>query len=242
MRRRSFFPPDRSQGVYGDLERAEAQGGRESGLRCCDRGPSVEGIVSNLYLDTSALVKLYVEEEQGPDLVREAVRMAQRVAYLHGSIRRSSGCPRAQREGKRTRPRAASSGRRSHRCAMARVTFGSPSPMCRLPGRRDGRAVCSARLRRDPPGKRREARARSSDVRFLAFDDRLVEAARKLRCRSSRERRHRPDVAAEKASPIIYNLRASSIANTREEVAAWLTILSARVRHYPPARDVELLA
>jgi len=131
-----------------------------------------------VYLDTSALVKLYAEEENGRELVRRAVEESERtatstVAYAEAR----AGLARQQREGIFTAEelRRAVSDLDDDWPTYARLTVSDPlarqagelAERHALRGYDSVHLASAVRL-----GKRFE------DLRFLAFDGRLTDAAR----------------------------------------------------------------
>ena len=132
-----------------------------------------------LYLDTSALVKLYVREE-GYDLVREAVRGAGRVATSTVAYAEAGAVlARKEREGdldeegyRRAVEALDAEWRGFVRQAVSdRVAYraGEMAQRYALRGFDAVHLASAARLRE-----------RFRDLRFLAFDDRLEEAARRV--------------------------------------------------------------
>ena len=132
-----------------------------------------------LYLDTSALVKLYVREE-GYDLVREAVRGAGRVttstvAYAEAMavLARKERESDLDEEGYRRAVEALDGEWRGfvRQAVSDRVAYraGEMAQRYALRGFDAVHLASAARLRE-----------RFRDLRFLAFDDRLEDAARRV--------------------------------------------------------------
>ena len=123
-------------------------------------------------------MKLYVEEEQGPDLVREAVSMAQRVgtstvAYAEAR----AALARKERDGELDRGQllqaveAIDAQWRGYvRVPVSNVVAYRAGALAERYALRGFDAIHLASAAR--------LRERFSDLHFLAFDDRLVEAAR----------------------------------------------------------------
>lgn len=132
-----------------------------------------------LYLDTSALVKLYVEEDDGRELVREAVEGAERVATSTVAYAEArAALARKEREGVLDREQ--------HRQAVSDLDGDWRGYVCQtvsnLVAYRAGEMAGRYALRCfDAIHLASAARLgeRFLDLRFLAFDARLTEAAKR---------------------------------------------------------------
>lgn len=133
-----------------------------------------------LYLDTSALVKLYVEEEEGRGLVREAVRQAGRVATSTVAYAEARAAfARKAREG--------ILGEEGHRRAVATFDedwgYFTRLAVSNLVAYRAGTLAGQYALRGfDAIHLASAVRLgeRFEGLEFLAFDERLTDAARQL--------------------------------------------------------------
>ncbi len=133
-----------------------------------------------VYLDTSALVKLYVREEEGGELVREAVGQAERIAtstIAYAEARASLA--RKLREGIFTEEQ--------HRGAVCDLdedwSAYSRLSVSNQVARRAGELAEQHALRGFDAihlASAARLRERFEDLRFLAFDDRLTDAARRV--------------------------------------------------------------
>lgn len=131
-----------------------------------------------VYLDTSALVKLYVEEEEGGELVRRAVEKSERTAtstIAYAEAR--AGLARKQREGLFTAEelRRAVSDLDDDWLTYARLNVSNPvvRQAGELAERHALRGYDAVHL-----ASAVRLSERFEDLRFLAFDDRLNDAAR----------------------------------------------------------------
>lgn len=132
----------------------------------------------NLYLDTSALLKLYVEEE-GREIVREAVEAAEvaatsTVAYSEaraGLARRLREGDFTEEEHRRAVERLDREWRGYERLAVSNLVAYRAGELAERHALRGFDAVHLASAAR--------LEERFEDLRFLAFDDRLSDAARK---------------------------------------------------------------
>lgn len=131
-----------------------------------------------VYLDTSALVKLYAAEEDGRELVRRAVEESERIATSTVAYAEArAGFARKQREGIFTvdELRRAISDLDEDWPTYARLNVYDPVVYLagRLAERHALRGYDSVHL-----ASAVRLSARFEDLRFLAFDDRLNDAAR----------------------------------------------------------------
>ncbi len=130
-----------------------------------------------LYLDTSALVKLYVQEEEGYDVVREAVEWAERVATstvayaeARAALARKERESDLDEEGHRRAVGALDDDwRRYDRLAVSNLVSYRAGEMAQRYALRGFDAIHLASAAR--------LLERFPDLRFLAFDDRLREVA-----------------------------------------------------------------
>lgn len=133
-----------------------------------------------VYLDTSALVKLYVLEEEGLELVHEAVRQAEAVATSTVAYAEArAGLARKWREGIFTEEQ--------YRGAVSDLDEDWPAytrlAVSNLVAHRAGEMAERYSLRGfDAVHLASAARLeeRFEDLRFLAFDERLTAAAREV--------------------------------------------------------------
>ncbi len=131
-----------------------------------------------VYLDTSALIKLYVDEEEGRELVHEAVDKADMVATSTVAYAESrSGLARRFREGYFTEERLRDAVSDLDRDWGDFLTLPASNSLAREAGdmaeRHALRGFDAIHL---ASAKRLEDRF--EDLRFLAFDDRLTDAAK----------------------------------------------------------------
>ncbi len=131
----------------------------------------------NLYLDTSALLKLYVQEE-GREIVREAVEAAEvaatsTIAYAEaraGLARRLREGDFTEEEHRRAVQRLDREWRGYERLAVSNVVAYRAGELAERHALRGFDAVHLASAAR--------LEERFEDLRFLAFDGRLLDAAR----------------------------------------------------------------
>ena len=133
-----------------------------------------------MYLDTSALVKLYVREEEGYDVVREAVEEAERVATstvayaeARAALARKERESDLDEEGHRRAVGALDDEwRRYDRLVVSDLVSYRAGVLAQRYALRGFDAIHLASAAR--------LLERFQDLRFLAFDDRLKEAARRM--------------------------------------------------------------
>lgn len=131
-----------------------------------------------VYLDTSALVKLYVEEEEGRELVRRAVVEADRVVTSTVAYTETrAALARKQREGIFAEEQLRSAVSDLDRNWAEFLSLPVSNSVARLAGEMaeqyalrgfDAIHLASAK----------HLEERFDELRFLAFDDRLMDAAR----------------------------------------------------------------
>ena len=133
-----------------------------------------------MYLDTSALVKLYVREEEGYDVVREAVEEAERVATstvayaeARAALARKARESDLDEEGHRRAVGALDDEwHRYDRLVVSNLVSYRAGVLAQRYALRGFDAIHLASAAR--------LLERFQDLRFLAFDDRLKEAARRM--------------------------------------------------------------
>lgn len=135
-----------------------------------------------LYLDTSSLVKLYVTEA-GSDAVRQLVGEAKVVATSVVAYAETRGAlARLRREGTLTASKLASAKREFEDQWPTYLTLEASDALCRAAGefaeKYSLRGFDSIHLASFAEVARR---AGTDDTRFSSFDDRLNQAARKLK-------------------------------------------------------------
>lgn len=135
-----------------------------------------------LYLDTSSLIKLYVAET-GSDAVQQAVGEATAVSTsLVAYAETRAGLVRLRREGQLTGPEFSSAKRQFEEQWPSYLAVEVTDALCRVAGQLaetfNLRGFDSIHLASFAEVVRRAGR---DDTRFSSFDDRLNQAARKLR-------------------------------------------------------------